>query len=233
MRFNPLWFLVLLLLVPWVAAPLLLLILFLFAALAFLYFMGGLGPSASGSPAHIPGSVWNLLSDSRCRANFALFHAAANILAGRGSAPGGCAAKDGFYLYGEIAPALAYEVSVQALARLKNGEKDLAVYDGCSTSRTLAGVILAVLLMIFLSPAGVPGILAAAAGGYFGAPWASPYLQKLLTRSAPVERLAVQGVSREFRSVRGFSGGAVSEGAVKVSTSETASDVIEAEIVQE
>jgi hypothetical protein len=233
MRFNPLWLLVLFLLIPWIAAPLLLMALFLFAVMAFLLFAGGVSPSAGSFCRRLPGDLWNLLSSARCRANFALFHAAARLLAERGMALDGRAEKDGFFLYGDISPALAYEVSVQALARLKNGEKTLAVYPACRTSRTFAGVILAVIFMIFLSPGGVLGVLAAAAGGYFLSPYASPYFQSFLLKGAPVERISVQGVSQVFCPASSFPGGNASEQGVKVSTSETASAVIEAEIVQE
>ena len=81
MRFNPLWLIVLLFLLP--GAGLLFLPLLIFAALPLL-----LGLAGGGAFARAPGQLWALVKNARVRANFVLAHAAARVLGERyGVAP--------------------------------------------------------------------------------------------------------------------------------------------------
>ena len=93
MRFNPLWLIVLLFLLP--GAGLLLLPLLLFAALPLL-----LGLAGGGSLARAPGQLW-ALKDAQARANLVLAHAACRVLGERyGVAPACWTMENGFFLSG-------------------------------------------------------------------------------------------------------------------------------------
>ena len=231
MRFNPFWVILALVLMPWFIAPLLVLMLVLFLAAALLLHPGvSFGPR--GFVRHVADDLWNLFVGKKRRADFALFHATANILSLRGPMPQGRGAEDGFVLLGANDAGEVYEAALQALARLKGGEKELAIYGACRTFRVLSGISVTLLLAAFLGTVSGPGALLAPIAGYFSASPLSPAVQRLFLSGASVEGLAVEGVSPEPGDAASLSGVLRVPVGVKVTTS-ILSSVIEAEILQE
>ncbi|MGI6074766.1 MAG: DUF6391 domain-containing protein [Pyramidobacter sp.] len=230
MRFNPLWILLLFLLMPWFLAPLMVLVLLMFLGAVLL----SLGAFSGGRlfSKSLMDDLWNLFVSGKRRADFALFHATVNILSACGAQLDGRGDSDGFVLWGEVDSAQVYEAALQALARLKGGERELAVCGSCRTFRALGGLLVALLLALFLAPAGGWSVVLAPIAGYFSASAVSPFVQRLFLFRAPVEELAVQGVSVERSAVSPLFGGLSLIAEVKVTTSRLAS-VIEAEILQE
>ncbi len=229
MRFNPLWLIFFLLFISGAGIFLLPLLLF------FFLICGGLllaGVSAGGAAA-LPKRLWKLAADSRVRANFALCHAVLQLLKVRsGAALDGRGEANGFFVEGTDAENTVYETAVQALARLKNGEKSLMIYPECRTFRMAAAAVLALALMVPCAALGPIGIVLALAGGYYGSPWLSPVLQGFVLRGSPVNSLTVQSAAFRRRTVTSFGGRFRSlESGVEVST--FAEDAIEAEIVEE
>lgn len=226
MRFNPLWLIVLLFLLP--GAGLLFLPLLIFAALPLL-----LGLAGGGAFARAPGQLWALVKNARVRANFVLAHAAARVLGERyGVAPICWSGENSFFLSGVSDENAVYEAAEQALARLKSGEDDLKVYPACPVFRALAVVLAAAALVVPLLTLGPLGIVFAVAAGYFAAPYLSPWLQKLTLSSRGAKNCSVHSVRACTRTVSAWGGRLnTAESGVEVSTS--AQDVIEAEIVED
>lgn len=78
------------------------------------------------------------------RRNHALEHATITVLAnklGRDVRLIGRATRSGFYLYGDIPAERVKESAVEALQRLRQGEKHLAVSPMCGTNLAVAGVL--------------------------------------------------------------------------------------------
>ena len=90
----------------------------------------------------------------RIRRNHALEHATINILRRKGmrGAIGGMSGPNGFWLIGKVDPTTLQEASEEALARLRNGEKHLAIQQQCGTNYVVPGVLAGLaawLVMIF------------------------------------------------------------------------------------
>ena len=78
------------------------------------------------------------------RRNHALEHATISVLAnkmGRDVRLIGRATRNGFYLYGDIPSERVKESTVEALQRLRQGEKHLAVSPMCGTNLAVAGIL--------------------------------------------------------------------------------------------
>ena len=225
MRFNPLWLIVLLFLLP--GAGLLLLPLLLFAALPLL-----LGLAGGGSLARAPGQLW-ALKDAQARANLVLAHAACRVLGERyGVAPACWTMENGFFLSGVGDENAVYEAAEQALARLKSGADDLKIYPACPAFRALAVVVAAAALVVPSLALGPLGVVLAIAAGFFAAPYLSPWLQKFLLGAGGAKSLSVHSVRACARTVSSWGGRLnTAESGVEVATS--AQDVIEAEIVDD
>ncbi len=75
------------------------------------------------------------------RRNHALEHATIHILSSRfpGQALAGHSNPTGFFLIGDLPTADVREAVVEALARLQNGESNLAIHDGCGTNYVVTG----------------------------------------------------------------------------------------------
>ena len=136
MRFNPLWLIVLLFLLP--GAGLLLLPLLLFAALPLLFGLAG-----GGTFLRAPGQIWTLLKSPRARANLVLAHAACRVLGERyGVAPLCWCGENGFFLTGGRTGARAAERRrgrPEDLLRLPRFPRPLRRRDGGRTRRSVAG----------------------------------------------------------------------------------------------
>ena len=78
---------------------------------------------------------------SRLRRNHALEHATLQVLAQRGSHRTFAGYSDwkGFWVVGEIGTEELLQAAIDALARLKNGEHNLAIHPACGTNFAVAG----------------------------------------------------------------------------------------------
>jgi hypothetical protein len=136
------------------------------------------------------------------RRNHALEHATASILMARYGARrlAGRASGDGFFLMGDVTPEAIEESAQEALARLKNGEANLAVSPHCGTNLAMAG---------FLA-AGAASMSLARGRGQFGNAFlgatmavmlAQPLgrlVQRHLTTRADLEGVEVVGMRTKF-----------------------------------
>jgi len=86
----------------------------------------------------------------RTRRNHGLEHATITLLSQkqRGLSLAGRSTPRGFYLYGEVSSDSVHEAVHDALRRMKNGERHLAVHPNCGTNFVVAG--LAAALAAFL-----------------------------------------------------------------------------------
>lgn len=233
MRFNPLWLIVLFLFLfagGWILlAPIFLLMLLLSGGLFFA------GTSARGL-MKAPRQVRDMLFDARVRANLALCHAACNVLRRNGWPElTGSASAAGFFVGGIDDGNAVYEASVQALARLKNGERSLRVLPDDPTFRAVAACLLTLLFVALPGAAGGMNavvLLAAFALAWFAAPYASPFLQGFALGGADVTGLRVRSAAFRTRAATALGGrfSAVERG-VEVYTS--AENIIDAEIVED
>ncbi len=149
-----------------------------------------------------PGQLLRLLRDRRLRRNHALEHATINVIEERygPSRLTGIAQPDGFLIRGGAPAGLVLEAAQEALARLRAGERQLAIHPRCGTTLVAAQLVLAltflaVLLLtrqLTLWPF-LAGILAA---GLLG-PRISPWLQRWVTTDARVGSLSITGVEVE------------------------------------
>ena len=80
------------------------------------------------------------------RRNHALEHATIHILAGRfpGRPMAGHSNHTGFVLVGDLPTEEVREAVTEALARLQNGEYQLAIHEGCGTNYVVTGALAAI-----------------------------------------------------------------------------------------
>ncbi|NMB34953.1 MAG: hypothetical protein GX989_01560 [Firmicutes bacterium] len=156
----------------------------------------------------IPYQLIKIAFNQQLRANHALEHATINVIeehygplniAGLGQ-------EDGFIIQGPVDPYTVEEAARIGLARLREGEKDLAIHNRCGTSILAANFVSSVLVILLLWKAGYSGlfyILLALVGAQFLGPHLGRIFQKYLTTSTRIEGFEIAGV--EVRSAnRGF-----------------------------
>ena len=90
---------------------------------------------------------------SETRRNHALEHATIHILSARfpGRAMAGHSNPTGFFLIGDLPVEDVRSAVSEALARLQNGESQLAIHAGCGTNYAVTGALAALLAIIGLS----------------------------------------------------------------------------------
>ena len=104
----------------------------------------------------VPKQLWLMFKNPILRKNHALEHATINVLEeryGELRELGGLADNDGFYIFYSDLPLMPQEVldaAREGLARLKAGERDLAIHERCGTSITITNLILSAILIILL-----------------------------------------------------------------------------------
>ena len=92
--------------------------------------------------AKAPRQIWDVLFDARVRANLTLCHAACNVLRRNGWPElTGSASATGFFIEGIDDENAVYEATVQALARVKNGEKSLRIVAALWLLRNLREIV--------------------------------------------------------------------------------------------
>ncbi|MGQ9628391.1 MAG: DUF6391 domain-containing protein [Anaerolineae bacterium] len=142
---------------------------------------------------------------SKVRRNHALEHATIHILNQRyphirlmgRSAPGG------FYIYGDIGTEIVRAAAEEALARLKRGEKGLAVHPRCGTNLATAGVLAGLSAFFIMSGrsrsrlAKLPEVLFAATVAVILAQPLGWAIQKHITTSTELDGVFIRGVFRQ------------------------------------
>jgi hypothetical protein len=88
-------------------------------------------------------SILNYPAISRIRRNHGLEHATLNLLAQQfpNTPMAGRSSTSGFWLLGEIPTEAVQEAVTQALARMKAGERHLAVHPHCGTNYVISGTL--------------------------------------------------------------------------------------------
>jgi hypothetical protein len=138
------------------------------------------------------------------RRNHALEHATVNLLERRRPYLhlGGRTVGDGFYIYGPVDTKEVATTAAEAVARLRAGEKDLAVHPRCGTN--LAVTSLWAGLTAFLawgrgrrSLAKLPRLLLATTLAILAAQPLGPIVQQRITTSCNMENTVIEGVTRK------------------------------------
>ena len=145
---------------------------------------------------------WDIVH--RVRRNHALEHATIAVLAQRpdttGVPVGGNSTAGGFYLYGNIATKAVAEAVQEALARLRQGERDLAVSPFCGTNFVVGALLGTVGAALALGRRDhlkrLPNAVLAVLGALIVAQPAGKLVQQHWTTLAEVEELEVVKVRR-------------------------------------
>jgi hypothetical protein len=109
-----------------------------------------------------PGRFLAVAGNRRLRQNHALEHATLNVLEERMGQPprvSGQSRPDGFLLRGYTDPDMVRSAAEEGLARLKRGERRLAVHAGCGTSMAAANFVSSVTLVLLLLGLGRASLL--------------------------------------------------------------------------
>lgn len=95
-------------------------------------------------------NLLNLPLIGETRRNHALEHAAVNILSERfpNKGMGGHSNPTGFFIVGDLPTEAVRDAVTEALARLENGEKHLAIHPGCGTNYVATGGLAALFAIV-------------------------------------------------------------------------------------
>ena len=136
------------------------------------------------------------------RRNHALEHATVSILLGRMGQNlrlVGRASLDGFYIYGNVPAQDIGECAAEGLARLKQGESQLAVSPLCGTNLAVAGIMAGVASLVAVGNRRrldrLPNVLAAAVLAVVGAQPLGRLVQKHVTTSSDLQGLEIVSVT--------------------------------------
>ncbi|MGQ9571568.1 MAG: DUF6391 domain-containing protein [Dehalococcoidia bacterium] len=142
------------------------------------------------------------------RRNHALEHATVSILLaklGQHTRLVGRASLDGFYIYGNVPADRIEESAAEALARLKQGESQLAVSPHCGTNLAVAGILAGLASLLAVGNRRrlerLPNVLTAAVVAVVGAQPLGRLIQKHFTTSADLSGLEIVGVTPVGRGV--------------------------------
>lgn len=138
------------------------------------------------------------------RQNHALEHATIAVLMtklGAGARLMGRATTDGFYIYGDVPTELVSQSANEGLARLRKGERDLAVSPLCGTNLATAGVLAGLASMLAIrnkkAISNLPGVILAATTAVIVAQPLGRLVQKHLTTSPDLADIAIVEVTRQ------------------------------------
>jgi hypothetical protein len=152
-------------------------------------------------------SILDIPAITRIRRNHALEHATIHVLSQRHRTLRlvGRSSVSGFFIYGQVDTDELAAAATEALARLQNGETELAVHPRCGTNIALAGI------MAGLSTFGVMSgrsrskleklpqvILAATAAVLFAQPLGA-LVQSRITTTSNVNGAFIAGITRQQR----------------------------------
>ncbi len=137
------------------------------------------------------------------RQNHALEHATISLLTrklGLNVRIIGKATFNGFYIYGDIPSKAIREAATEGLARLQQGERELAVSPFCGTNIAVAGVIAGVACLLALGGKNrrrrLPLAILAATGAIIVAQPLGRAAQKYLTTSSSLSDVTIKRITR-------------------------------------
>ncbi len=142
---------------------------------------------------------------SRIRRNHGLEHATLNLLARRfpGRRMAGISHPGGFLLAGELPTDGVREAVFQALARMGNGERQLAIHANCGTNFAASGFIAGLLAWLGMLGARskreqlerLPLVITLATLGFIAGQPLGPLLQKRITTSGDPQGMVIEDIS--------------------------------------
>jgi len=142
------------------------------------------------------------------RRNHALEHATIAVLLGKvgpSTRLVGRASTDGFYIYGNVPSEKIRESAAEALARLKQGESQLAISPLCGTNLAVAGILAGLASLLALGGRSrlerLPNVLMAATVAVVGAQPLGRLVQKHVTTSPDVQGLEIVEVTAGGRGL--------------------------------
>ncbi len=140
------------------------------------------------------------------RRNHALEHATIAVLAnrlGRNIRLVGRATKNGFYLYGDLTEEQVRESTTEALHRLRQGEKHLAISPMCGTNLAVAGILTGISSLLALGNRSrmerVPNVLLASMLAVLASQPLGRTVQKHLTTHPDLSDTEVVGIHQGGR----------------------------------
>jgi hypothetical protein len=138
---------------------------------------------------------------SRIRRNHGLEHATLTILSQRFPYRrlAGYSYPGGFFILGDIPTADLREAVIQALMRMNNGERHLAVHDHCGTNYAASGFVAGLLAWLGMAGAKnkrdqverLPLVIALATFGFIASQPLGPMLQKRITTSGDPQGMTI------------------------------------------
>jgi hypothetical protein len=141
---------------------------------------------------------------SRIRRNHGLEHATINILSQRFPYRrlAGYSFPDGFFILGDIPTADLREAAIQALVRMNNGERYLAIHDHCGTNYVASGFVVGLLAWLGMAGAKskrdkverLPLVIALATFGFIASQPLGPVLQQRVTTSGDPQGMTILDV---------------------------------------
>ena len=145
------------------------------------------------------------------RQNHALEHATINLLAGRTETKVrlmGRATTGGFYIYGNLPTKMVEEAAKESLARLQEGESELAISPLCGTNLVIGGMLAGVSSLLALGHKDrlrrLPRVILAALMATIAAQPIGRLAQKHLTTSSDLDNICVTRVIRKGKGRHTF-----------------------------
>ncbi len=142
---------------------------------------------------------------SRIRRNHGLEHATINILSQRFPLRplAGYSTPGGFFILGDVPTAELREAAVQALARMGNGERQLAIHEHCGTNYVVTGAVAGGLAWLGMAGAKtgrekvdrLPLVIALAILGLIASQPLGPVVQQRITTSGDPGGMSIVNVT--------------------------------------
>jgi hypothetical protein len=138
---------------------------------------------------------------SRIRRNHGLEHATINILSEifPRQSLAGYSFPGGFFIFGDIPTNYLRDAAVQALARMNNGERHLAIHPNCGTNYAVSGFVVGLLAWLGMAGAKnkrdmverLPVVLTLATVGLIASQPLGPKIQESITTSGDPQGLSI------------------------------------------
>jgi hypothetical protein len=145
------------------------------------------------------------------RRNHALEHATIHILSNHfpGRSMAGHSNPTGFFLLGELPTEEVRQAVSEALARLQNGEKQLAIHEGCGTNYAVTGLLAALFAFVGMSGTRsnrerferLPLVMLLSMLAFFIGQPLGPALQKQVTTDPDPRGMVIEDVYQVARNV--------------------------------
>lgn len=152
-------------------------------------------------------SILDIPVITRVRQNHALEHATVHVLSQRNRTLRlvGRSSASGFHIYGQVDTEDLASAASEALARLQNGEADLAVHPRCGTNLAVAGVLAGLAAFAVMSGRSrsrferLPEVIMASTVAVLIAQPLGSLVQSKITTTPDVAQVRIEGVSRQER----------------------------------